>query len=153
MTLDEDREEAATFYDTYYPTFVSQYRDAGVTNFDVLERYDEIYERRKDLKRISPHYDVMFFWKPEKEYRAKVTFDAPSSPENFSYHSLYAMIHEHFRDMNEVAPLKQYEFVYCWRKVEKRLTLPFIRCVYGHLDFQVVEGEDPEDIVYVEFKE
>lgn len=151
MTL--GREEASTFWSTYYPTFVSQYRDAGVTHFDVLERYDEIYERRKAEKRISPHYEVHFRWKPEKEYRAKVTFDAPSSPEHFSYHSLYGMIHEHFRNTSEVEPLKQYEFVYVWRKIGKRLTFPFIRCVYGHLGFQVVEGDDPEDIVYVEFEE
>lgn len=153
MTLGEDREEASTFWSTYYPTFVSQYRDAGVTHFDVLERYDEIYERRKAEKRIGPHYEVHFRWKPEKEYRAKVTFSEPSAPPYLSFNSFYAMIHEHFQDVDEINPLRKYEVVYTERKVTKRMAFPFIRCLYGHLGLQVVEGDDPEDIVYVEFKE
>jgi hypothetical protein len=141
-----------SFDDTYLPAYARKKRDdVSDDEYDILFKTDSLYEERKNLKRVEPYYE-WYYGEGEKEYRAKVTFDAPSSPEYLSYHSLYAMIYEHFRDTTEIEPLKDYEFVYCWRKLNKRLTFPFIRCLYGHLGFQVVEGDDPEDIVYLEFK-
>ena len=149
MTFDKG-DITATFFTDYYTNWAV--KQGKYTEDRVLGGYDNIYVNRKADKFMAVHYAALFEPKMEKEYRAKVTFDAPSSPEYLSYHSLYGMIYEHFRDVSEVEPLKDYEFVYSWRKENKRLTFPFIRCLYGHLGFQVVEGDDPEDIVYLEFK-
>ena len=137
--INEDREEAATFWSTYYPAFVSQYRDEGVTDFDVLERYDDLYERRKAVKRIGPHYDVMFFWRPEKEFDKYYTYypEASGLPE-YADMSFYVMVHESFNP----SLTSRADNVYANRKPRKRHTFDTVRLFYEGIGIGLRRAEE-----------